>query len=246
MSLKVSEVYKQYNIENQIFEVLSDVSFEVLESQFVALVGPSGCGKSTLVRIMVGLDAPTSGHVEFEGRVLAAGDWKAAMIFQHFALFPWMTTHENIEFGLKMQGVDKQKRKKIVDELVEEVGLAGFANKHPKELSGGMRQRVGIARALAIDPKLLFCDEPFSALDAFTADTLRADLLSIWRRRKMTVVMVTHLVEEAAEMADKIVVFTPRPGKVEKIVENDLNRPRDKRSKPFFEMSDELLALVKA
>lgn len=246
MSLRVCDISKNFILENEPFEVVKNVSFEVGNGEFVALVGPSGCGKSTLIRIMIGLEKADSGQVEFDGKNLKAGDGIAAMIFQHFALFPWMSTYGNIEFGLKMQGVDKQKRKKIVDELIDEVGLAGFANKHPKELSGGMRQRVGIARALAISPKLLLCDEPFSALDAFTADNLRTDLLSIWKRRKMTVVLVTHLVEEAAEMADKVIVFTPRPGKVERLVENKLPRPRNKRSKPFFEMADELLALVKA
>ncbi len=245
MSLKVVDVSKHYVVDNKNFEVVSHVSFEAQETEFVALIGPSGCGKSTLIRVMIGLEEASGGHVEFEGKRLVAGDGTSAMIFQHFALFPWMTTHDNIEFGLKMQGIDKAKRKKIVEDLVDEVGLSEFGEKHPKELSGGMRQRVGIARALAIDPKLLFCDEPFSALDAFTAETLRADLLSIWKKRKMTVVLVTHLVEEAVEMADKIVVMTPRPGKVEKVVENKLKRPRDKRSKEFFEKVDRLLELVK-
>jgi|SRR3989344_8429536 len=246
MSLKVLNVSKNYIVQEQIFKVVENVSFEAQEGEFVALVGPSGCGKSTLVRVLIGLEEASGGHVEFEGDRLLAGDGRAAMIFQHFALFPWLTAYENIEFGLKMQGIKATKRKKIVDNLMHEVGLEEFANTHPKELSGGMKQRVGIARALAIDPKLLFCDEPFSALDAFTAETLRDDLLSVWRKRKMTVILVTHLVEEAVEMADKIVVFTPGPGRVEKIVENKLSRPRDKRSKHFFEMVDMVTEFVKA
>lgn len=246
MILKVVGLSKNYVVENSDFAVFSNVSFDVDAGQFVALVGPSGCGKSTLIRTMIGLEEASSGYVGFEGGKLAAGDGRAAMVFQHFALFPWMSTYSNIEFGLRMEGMPGVKRKRIVDDLIDEVGLSGFGDKHPKELSGGMRQRVGIARALAISPRLLFCDEPFSALDAFTADTLRRDLLSIWKKRKMTVVMVTHLVEEAAEMADKIVVFTPGPGRIEKVVLNELPRPRNKRSKAFFEMADELLALVKA
>lgn len=246
MSLKVSNVSKSFMVEDKPFKVVEDVSFEAPEGEFVALVGPSGCGKSTLVRVIVGLETATSGSVEFEGEALKVGDGRAALIFQHFALFPWLTTYQNIEFGLKMQGIEAAKRKRVVDNLMEEVGLEQFANAHPKELSGGMKQRVGIARALAISPKLLFCDEPFSALDAFTAESLRADLLSVWAKRKMTVILVTHLVEEAVEMADRIIVFTPGPGKVEKIVENKLSRPRDKRSKAFFEMVDKVTELVKA
>ena len=245
MSLSISNISKNFIVENKSLAVLSDVSFDVKRGEFVALVGPSGSGKSTLLRIAAGLEKANSGKVEFAGKPLGVGDGAATMIFQHFALLPWLTTYENIEFGLKMLNFPKEDRKKIIVGLISEVGLSGFADKHPKELSGGMKQRVGIARALALSPKLLFMDEPFSALDAFTAETLRIDLLKIWQKRKMTVLMVTHLVEEAAEMADKIVVFTPRPGKVEEIVENKLSRPRNKRTKEFFDLVDKLTELVK-
>lgn len=246
MSLQVSKISKIFATDQGRFEVLLDISFEVEEGQFVVLVGPSGCGKSTLLRIMMGLEKATAGHVTFNEQPIVTGDGKMTMIFQHFALFPWLSVYENVEFGLKMLATASAKRSEIVEELIEEVGLGGFADKHPKELSGGMRQRVGVARALALSPKLLLMDEPFGALDAFTAATLREDLLKLWHKRKMTVVMVTHLVEEAVEMADRVVVFTPIPGKVEASVDVKLPRPRDKRSKEFFDLEDKLLDLVKA
>ncbi len=245
MSLVIENISKSFLIDGKSLPVLSDVTFNVETGEFVAVIGPSGCGKSTLLRILIGLEESESGKVLFEGTPLIAGNAMATMIFQHFALFPWMTVAENVGFGLKMQGVEKNKRQKTVEDLIGEVGLSGFGDKHPKELSGGMKQRVGIARALSLSPKLLFMDEPFSALDAFTAEVLRNDLLSIWQKRKMTVVMVTHLVEEAAEMADKIVVLTQRSGKVEEIIDNKLRRPRNKRSKEFFDLEDRLLELVK-
>lgn len=244
-NLKVVNISKSFLVDNHDFLVLSDVSFEVGAGEFAALVGPSGCGKSTLLRIIAGLEKQTSGEVDFEGTPAISGDMRSAVIFQHFALFSWMTVFENIAFGLVMRGDAKPEIKTIVEKLIDEVGLSGFSDKHPKELSGGMKQRVGIARALAVSPKLLLMDEPFSALDAFTADVLRQDLLSIWKKRKMTVILVTHLVEEAVEMADRVVVFTPRPGKVESIDEVNLKRPRNKRTQEFYDLVDKLTELVK-
>lgn len=243
MSLIVSDISKSFILAEKIIPVLGSVSFGAEDGEFCCIIGPSGCGKSTLLRIMIGLEHETSGTVTYKGRALTLGSGTTSMVFQHFALFPWLTVFENVEFGLRMGGVSK--RSKIVEELIADVGLEGFEGKHPKELSGGMRQRVGIARALAVSPRLLFMDEPFSALDAFTAESLRADLLRIWHKRKMTVIMVTHLVEEAVELADKIVVFTPAPGRVEKIMENKLERPRAKRSSDFYKMVDALTKCVR-
>lgn len=243
--LKVVNVTKSFPVDDHSLLAVSDVSFEVEKGEFLAIVGPSGCGKSTLLRIIAGLEKQTSGEVDFEGERVVAGDMKSAFIFQHFALFPWMNVRENIAFGLKMRGDSKADIKRLVDEQIREVDLEGFDKKHPKELSGGMKQRVGIARALAVSPKLLLMDEPFSALDAFTAEALRLDLLQIWKKHRMTVVMVTHLVEEAVELADRVIVFTPRPGKVEEIVSVDIERPRNKRSQEFYDLVDRLTEMVK-
>ncbi len=245
MGLVVNNVSKSFILPDREVLVLDSVSFDVDAGQFCAIIGPSGCGKSTLLRLMIGLDVPSEGSVEFNGKKLSLGMGVSALVFQHFALFPWLTVFENIEFGLKMKGVDAAKRKKIVEEQINDVGLKGYSDKHPKELSGGMKQRVGIARALAMSPELLFMDEPFSALDAFTAENLRADLLRIWKKYKMTVIMVTHLVEEAVELADKIVIFSKAPGTVEKIIDDKLSRPRAKRSSGFYTMVDTLTRSVR-
>lgn len=243
--IELSNVYKSFTSGSKKTEALTDVSFGVERGEFVCLVGPSGCGKSTLLRLIAGLDRPSKGKIIFDGATPEPGESKMTMVFQSFALLPWLTVKENIGFGLKMANVKLAQIEKVTSDLISEMGLEGFEHKHPKELSGGMKQRVGLARALALEPEALLMDEPFSALDEFTADVLRHEFLKVWQKRKMTIVMVTHLVTEAAEMADRIVVFTPRPGTVEKIVENHLPRPRNKRSEKFFELIDQLTALVK-
>ncbi len=219
------------------FEVLKNVSFDVGEGEFLSIVGPSGSGKSTLLRIIAGLIKPTRGALELNTD-------KLAMVFQNFAVFPWLTVYKNIEFGLKMSGVAEKERKPIVLEKIKEVGLVGFDKKYPKELSGGMRQRVGLARALAINPELLIMDEPFSSLDTFTAKKLREDILEIWHKYKMTVVMVTHLVEEALQMSDRIIVLSRRPAEIKQILEVNLSRPRDARSGQFFFLLDQITAQI--
>lgn len=238
--LKVSNITKIFEFENQKLTALKDVSFEVQKGEFFVLIGPSGCGKSTLLRVIAGLEKPTSGSLEWEENP------KLGFVFQNFALFPYLTVSENIEFGLKMGRVNKKDRQKVVKELIEEVGLKDFEDKHPKELSGGMKQRVGIARALAINPNVLLLDEPFSSLDEFTAETLRALLLSLWQKRKITVIMITHLIREAIELSDRVAVLTPQPGSVEKILDVDLPRPRNLRSEEFFKLEDKLKDLIKA
>ncbi len=237
--LKVNRITKIFDIETEEIVALREVSFEVGSQEFLTLIGPSGCGKSTLLRIIAGLDKATSGNLEW------AETPKLGFVFQSFALFPYLTVAENIEFGLKMEGIKKEVRIKKVRELIEEVGLIGFEDKHPKELSGGMRQRVGIARALAIEPNLLLLDEPFSALDEFTAENLRELLLKIWGKHGMTVIMVTHLIREALELSDKIAVLTPQPGTVREVIDNKLSRPRNIRSEEFFKMEDRLRGLIK-
>ncbi|MGD0976912.1 MAG: ABC transporter ATP-binding protein [Minisyncoccia bacterium] len=236
--LKIEDLSYRVKEENRKdFEILKNISFDVGKGEFLSIVGPSGCGKSTLLRIISGLLKPTHGRLEINVK-------KMAMVFQNFAIFPWLTVSENIEFGLKMAGMPTKQRRMIVDEKVAEVGLAGFEKKLPKELSGGMRQRVGLARALAVSPELLLMDEPFSSLDTFTAQKLRTDLLNIWEKYGMTIVMVTHLIEEALQMSDRVVVVSKRPSSVKQIHEINLTRPRDMRSEHFFSFIDKISAEI--
>lgn len=237
--LKVNNISKTFEFENQNLIALGNVNFQVENGKFFTLIGPSGCGKSTILRIIAGLEKPTTGALHWEEQE------KIGFVFQNFALFPYLSVYENIEFGLKMTGISASYRKKVVQELIREVGLTDFEDKHPKELSGGMKQRVGIARALAVDPNVLLLDEPFSSLDEFTAEILRKLLLELWEKRKITVIMVTHLIREAIELSDNILVMTPQPGTVEEIVLDNLKRPRNLRSEDFFELEDKLKSLIK-
>ncbi|MBI3442339.1 MAG: ABC transporter ATP-binding protein [Candidatus Sungbacteria bacterium] len=223
--------------------VLERINLEIMPGEFFILLGPSGSGKSTLLRIMSGLEKSYQGAVRWETGVSHAD---MSFVFQQFALLPWLTVFENAEMGLVMRkDLTVEQRKIIVAKELRELGLERFARSYPHELSGGMRQRVGIARAIATNPKVIFLDEPFSEVDSFTAKELRKNLLVIWQDRKMTVVMVTHLIEEAIELADRIAILTPRPGKIEKIIANPLPRPRNIRSQEAYRLEDEIYALVK-
>ena len=213
--------------------VLHKLSFSVTQGELVALVGPSGCGKSTLLRIIAGLVKPSSGEVNSDFK-------QPALVFQNFALFPWLSAKENIAFGLRMNKVSRPERDRIVREKVLEVGLKGAETKYPKQLSGGMRQRVGLARALAVKPDLLLLDEPFSSLDTFTASQLREDVLRLWSKYQGTIIMVTHLVEEAVAMADRVIVFGTSPASIRRIVNVALPRPRNTRSAEFYHLTDQI------
>lgn len=223
-------------------EVLRNVSFGVHEGEFFTILGPSGCGKSTLLRILGGLMKPLRGAIHYAHDDVQEN---LGIIFQSFAIFPWLTVYENVEFGLKMRGMARGEREKLVREHLKEIGLSRFERTYPKDLSGGMKQRVGIARALALEPRLLLMDEPFSSLDAFTAEKLREETLTLWLKDKITIIMVTHLTEEAVEMSDRVLVMTPRPGRVEAVLEINLPRPRNKRSDPFFKLVDKINEIVK-
>lgn len=237
--LKVNNISKTFKVEGQNIHALKDVCFEVDGGEFLTIIGPSGCGKSTLARIIAGLEEPTNGEIIWEN------DPKIGFVFQNYALLPYLNVYENVAFGLKMLGKNKYEIEKTVPQLINEVGLLGFESKHPKELSGGMKQRVGIARSLAIGPNILILDEPFSSLDEFTAQNLRNLLLKIWEPRKITVLLVTHLIKEAVELSDKIIVMTKSPGEVEKVFENKIERPRNLRSTEFFALEDTLATIIK-
>ncbi len=236
----ISKIFKDF--KGHKFQALHDINLTIEEGEFFILLGPSGCGKSTLLRIMSHLESDFKGTQEYRSDIRRED---MAFVFQQFALLPWLTVEQNVSIGLEARGELTKENKKEIAELLKSLGLEKFAHEYPKGLSGGMKQRVGIARALAVNPKIMFLDEPFSALDSFNAKTLRADLIKIWKERKMTVVMVTHNIEEALELGDRIGIMSSRPGTLGEIVVNTLPRPRELRSKEFFDMEDKLTSLVK-
>lgn len=237
--LNIKNLSKEYILDREKIIAIENVNFEVSEGEFFTVIGKSGCGKSTLLRLIAKLDKPTSGKITWDNPP------KIGFVFQNFALFPFLTVFQNIEFGLKMQGVEEKERKKTVESILVKVGLEESKDKHPIELSGGMKQRVGIARSLAINPNVLLLDEPFSSLDEFTAESLRNLLLRIWEEEKITIILITHLITEAVMLSDKIAVMSPAPGTIEKIINNSLSRPRNTRSEGFFSLEDELKNLIK-
>jgi len=214
-------------------EALRPFDLEIAAGEFLVLVGPSGCGKSTLLYMMAGFSAPTSGTIRIAHESFTGPDIDRGMVFQSYALFPWLTVRGNVEFGLERKGIAKRDRKRIAMDYLQLVGLQDFADKHISELSGGMKQRVAIARAFATEPSVIFMDEPFGALDALTRRFLQRELLRIWREHRRTVVFVTHSVPEAVFLADRIIVMTARPGEMKSEIRVDLPHPRDTTSDGF-------------
>lgn len=221
---------------------LEGLDMDVADGEFVCLLGPSGCGKTTVLRIVAGLEPATGGSVLVHGKGVSSAGPERGMVFQEFALFPWRTVRRNIEFGLEIRGVSEGKRHAISSDLIDLVGLKGFEDAHPDELSGGMRQRVGIARALANEPTVLLMDEPFGSLDAQTRNLMQKELLRIWSATKKTVLFVTHSVDEAVFLADRIMVMTARPGKIREVIPVPLKRPRDRTSAEFIAVRGTVLA----
>jgi NitT/TauT family transport system ATP-binding protein len=231
----------------QSLRVLEGIDLVVRPDEIVALLGPSGCGKSTLLRILAGLIRPTHGEVLAHGRPLGGLHPGVAIVFQSFALYPWMSVLQNVATVLRARGMSEPDLAARAERSIQRVGLAGFEDTLPRELSGGMKQRVGMARALSVDPELLFMDEPFSQVDALTAESLRAEVVDIWQakdRNPSAVVMVSHDIKEVVWMADRIVVMGARPGSVRRIVENRLPRPRDYRSADFQKLVDDLHEII--
>ncbi|WP_058534388.1 ABC transporter ATP-binding protein [Legionella saoudiensis] len=227
--------------------VLEDVNFKLQEGEIVALLGKSGSGKSTLLRIIAGLVPPTSGTVTYRGMPVTSPVAGIAMVFQSFALMPWLTVLENVELGLEAQGVSREERRHRAIEAIDIIGLDGFESAFPKELSGGMRQRVGFARALVINPDVLLMDEPFSALDVLTAENLKSDLLELWKEKKTNtngILLVTHNIEEAANLADRIVIFGNDPGYIRAELPVTLPQPRDPESPEFRALVDKIYTLM--
>ena len=232
-AIAVEGVDKRYDGEQGTVHALADIDFDVDPGEFVCIVGPSGCGKTTLFRILAGLEPATSGEVRLDDAVVTGPTPDMGVVFQEYHLFPWQTVRENVAFGLEQTDVSAEERERRIAHLIDLVGLEGFEDSYPKALSGGMKQRVALARALAIDPALLLMDEPFGAVDAQTRERLQGELLDIWGETAKTILFVTHDVEEAIRLADRIVVMARDPGSIREIVTVDLDRPRE-RSDPAF------------
>jgi NitT/TauT family transport system ATP-binding protein len=227
---------------------LREFSLEVGKGEFVSIVGPSGCGKSTFLNILLGLIKPDTGLMQLNGTPIAGPGQERAMVFQEFGLLPWRTVVGNVELGLELKGVESSVRHNRAMELINMAGLAGFESHYPHELSGGMKQRVGLARALATDPEVLLMDEPFAALDAQTRDLMQAELLQVWERTKKTVIFVTHSIEEAAYLSDRVVVMSARPGRTKTSLRINLPRPRDyemRLSAKFNQIKAEIWSALK-
>jgi NitT/TauT family transport system ATP-binding protein len=223
---------------------IADVSLDLMPGEFVCLIGPSGCGKSTLLNILAGFEAPSSGSVELDGRPISKPGPDRGFVFQEYAIFPWLSALDNIRFGLRKAGLRRGEQLKRSQQFIEVMGLRGFEHHYPHELSGGMQQRVAIARVLVIDPKILLMDEPFGALDAQTRTLMQVELHKIWQATRKTVLFVTHSVEEAIFLADRVVCMTKRPGRIKETVSIDLARPRDVTSPEFNEYRRQLNEIV--
>lgn len=242
--LQLSHVGKSFRQEHSIVTAFHDISFGVARKELVSIVGPSGCGKSTLLRMICGLDKPTEGQISWDDEGAPQGQPRSFLVFQSYALYPWMTVRENIDLGLEMRALDDAERKRRTDFAIAQTALEGMANAYPSELSAGTKQRVGIARAIALAPTLLCMDEPFSTLDVLTERSLVEETLEIWQRKDFpcdAILMVTHSIEEAIYMSDRILVLSAKPTRVADIIAVDLPHPRDPESPEFKALTKKIL-----
>ncbi|HZU64005.1 MAG TPA: ABC transporter ATP-binding protein [Novosphingobium sp.] len=245
-ALTITDLDKSFAIGGRPRQILSNINLAVRPGEFVSIVGASGCGKSTLLRLIVGLDADYAGEIRLDGERVATTGLERGIVFQDHRLFPWMTLEQNIELALLNTGTPKERRRQIVAEHIALVNLGGFEKAYPHQLSGGMAQRAAIARALVTEPRLLLLDEPLGALDALTRVHVQNELQRIWLAQRSTMVMVTHDVEEALYLGDRVIVMAPNPGRIRRIVEVDLPHPRDRRSPLLHRLKDEILAELTA
>ena len=234
--LRAENVSMVFQRDGKSTSVLDNVNLEVKEGEFICLLGPSGCGKSTLLNIIAGFLSPTTGEVRIENEKVNGPDPRRIFVFQERGVFPWLTVEGNIAFGLYKLPKDEQERR--IAHYIKMVGLVGFEKSYPQELSGGMKQRLEVARALAVDPDVMFLDEPFGALDSITRLIMRGELLRIWEAEKKTIIFVTHDIEESIQLADRVVVMSARPAKIQSIVEIDIPHPRDLSSPRYLELRD--------
>ncbi|MDY2941886.1 MAG: ABC transporter ATP-binding protein [Varibaculum sp.] len=241
--IEVHDVKKEFSLGKETFVALNGVNLNIEENEFVTVVGPSGCGKSTLLNILAGLDEPTEGVATVDGKIVDGPSPERGVIFQQYALFPWLTVRQNVEFGLKNSGVGKSERRLIAQRFIDMVELTQFADSLPKTLSGGMKQRCAIARAYAMNPSILLMDEPFGALDALTRVRMQEHLLNTWEQEKRTVMFITHDVDEAAFLANRVIVMAARPGRIQRIIDVNLPYPRTEEvrlSPEFAELRNEI------
>ncbi len=247
VKVQIKNVVKTFSGRNGEMVALNGVSLDIRENEFVCVVGPSGCGKSTLLNIIAGLLEPTSGEVYCDGRLVEGTGTDRGVVFQQYALFPWLTVKKNVKFALEMRGIKGREADELAMKYLEKVDLVKFANHYPKELSGGMKQRVAIARAYAAEPQVLLMDEPFGALDAQTRTQLQSELLETWERDRKTCFFITHDVDEAIILAQKVIVMSARPGRIKEIVDIDIPYPRDQETKMsprFLELKNHIWSIV--
>jgi len=240
--LRAEHIHVVFTRDGKSTPVLKDINLDVSVGEFICLVGPSGCGKSTLLNAMGGFLSPTSGTVNIDGEVVRGPDSRRIFVFQERGVFPWLTVEGNIGFGLFK--LSRSEREQRVGHYVKMVGLQGFEEAYPSELSGGMKQRLEVARALAVDPDMLYMDEPFGALDSITRHTMRGELLRIWQTERKTIVFVTHDIDEAVQLADRVVVMSARPATIQRIENIDMPHPRDISSPRYLELRDGILQQI--
>ena len=247
VKVHIDNVVKKFNGRNGEMVALNGVTLDIHDNEFICVVGPSGCGKSTLLNIIAGLLEPTSGEVYCDGKLVEGTGTDRGVVFQQYALFPWLTVKKNVRFALEMRGIKGKEADELAMKYLEKVDLVKFADHYPKELSGGMKQRVAIARAYAAEPQVLLMDEPFGALDAQTRTQLQSELLQTWERDMKTCFFITHDVDEAIILAQKVIVMSARPGRVKAIIDIDIPYPRDQETKMsprFLELKNEIWSLV--
>lgn len=242
--LTVEEVAKAYGNGPGATLALAQVTLEVREGELMVVLGPSGCGKTTLLQIVAGLEAPTRGRVLLRGRPIQGWSRERTLVFQEYNLFPWLTAGENVAFGLRLQGMGSEERREAAHRVLSRLGLSGFERLYPHQLSGGMRQRVAIARSLAVNPEVLLLDEPFASVDALTRARLQEELLRIWEEYGKTVLFVTHNIREALLLADRIVVLTPCPGRIRACFDVDIPRPRHEHLAELAGWEQSILSLI--
>lgn len=247
VKVKIDNVVKSFLTRNGEVVALNGVNLDIYENEFITVVGPSGCGKSTLLNIIAGLSSPTKGKVYCDGKEVVGTGVDRGVVFQQYALFPWLTVKKNVMFGLEMQGKSKEEAAQIAERYIKMVDLQDFADHYPKELSGGMKQRVAIARAYAVNPSILLMDEPFGALDAQTRTQLQEELIKTWEKEKKTCFFITHDVDEAIILGSRVIIMSARPGRIKEIVDINIPHPRDqatKLSKEFLDIKNYIWSQV--